>query len=238
MRTVNKELAIKTQDKHEVKTVFSQNAKMRKSSGDGIHVYNWGIPAFKSADGTLTCPNATKCVAGCYAKMGAYVWSNVAKAYEGRLALSKDVNFTEVIKHNIDKLINKHKDGTILIRIHDSGDFYSKEYYEQWKSIALHYKANKRIKFYAYSKMVSMLKDDKRPDNFSIIFSFGGKEDKLINVKKDRHSRVFESSEELEAAGYVNASDDDMLALTKNNKVGLVYHGNKSYKKTSWDKVA
>lgn len=237
MRELTKTEIQAVQAKHGVKTVFSQNAKMRKSSDDGIHVYNWGIPAYKSQDGTITCPNATVCVAGCYARMGAYVWGNVAAAYEGRLALSKDKHFEEVIVFHIDKLIAKHKTGDIVLRIHDSGDFYSKEYLEAWMRIAEVFKGEKRVKFYAYTKMVSLVKSVKQTKNFDIIFSLGGREDKVINAKTDRHSRVFESEAELEAAGYINASNDDMLALTKNKKVGLVYHGNKSYEKTAWDKV-
>lgn len=43
------------------------------------------------------------------------------------------------------------------------------------------------------------------------------------------HSRVFGSLEELEAAGYDDASKDDKVAfLSESGKVGLVYHGVKS----------
>lgn len=239
MRTVSKELALQVQNKYDVKTVFSQNAKMRKSSNDGIHIYNWGIPAFKSSDGSLTCPNATKCIAGCYAKMGAYIWSNVAQAYENRYSLSRDKNFKEVIMFHVQKLLDKHRTGKLVIRIHDSGDFYSAEYFQAWKDIAAEFIGEKRVMFYAYTKMVTLAKTEVNIlKNFTVILSYGGKEDHLIDPKKDRHSRVFESKEELLAAGYVDASSDDMLALTKNKKVGLIYHGNKNYHKTSWDKVA
>lgn len=227
------------QEKYSVKTIFSQNAKMKKSSTKGIHVYNWGIPAFKSKSGLKTCPNATKCAVGCYAKMGAYVWSNVANAYEGRLSLSQDQNFESVIKFHVEKLVKKHPKGTIMVRIHDSGDFYSEEYYQAWKNIAAMFLDNERIQFYAYTKMVVMGKNDTtRPKNFNLIYSYDGSEDKHINTAKDRHSKVFESVEQLLAAGYVNASEDDMLALSPNVKVGLVYHGNKNFNNTTWGKVA
>lgn len=223
-----------------VKTVFSQNAKMKKSSQNGIHLYNWGIPAYKSQNGTLTCPNASKCIIGCYAKSGAYVWSTVAQAYENRLSLSRTKGFEHVIVSQIDKLMSKHKTGTIMLRIHDSGDFYSQSYFDTWLKIAQVYLNEPRVQFYAYTKMVQMGKasQDWTPKNFTLIYSFGGREDSHIDTEHDRHSFVFQNETECAAMGYSDASHDDMVALGPNNKIGLVYHGTKSYKNTSWSKVS
>ncbi len=223
-----------------VKTVFSQNAKMKRSSQNGIHLYNWGIPALKSQDGTATCPMAGSCARGCYARQGAYVWSNVAAAYENRLKLSRSVNFETVIKFHIDRLLLKHKTGLIMIRVHDAGDFYNESYASRWFSIAMAYQNEPRVQFYAYTKMVAMFKGDlsaKRPKNFKIIFSLGGKQDDMIQSETDRHSKVFETETELNSQGYVNASHNDMDALGDNLKIGLVYHGTKGYAKTNWSKV-
>jgi len=85
------------------------------------------------------------------------------------------------------------------------------------------------VEFYAYTKMVSMVQGaGVRPSNFTVIFSYGGKEDHLIDVSYDRHSQVFSDIEGLLQAGYIDASQDDSKALTPNNKVGLIYHGAKS----------
>lgn len=226
-------------EEYKVKTVFSQNDKMKRSSQNGIHLYNWGIPAFKSKDGTFTCPNARHCVAGCYAKSGAYLWSNVAQAYENRFNLTYDRHFKDVMVYHIDKLLKRHKTGTVMIRVHDSGDFYSAVYQSTWYDIARHYVNNDRIKFYAYTKMVSQSESLNcfKPNNFSLIYSLGGSQDDMIDRSKMRHSRVFTTETDLEAAGYVNASHDDNLALGPNPKIGLVYHGTKSYTNTTWSKV-
>lgn len=40
---------------------------------------------------------------------------------------------------------------------------------------------------------------------------------------------VFETKEEM-PKGYINASDNDLLAITKNKRVGLIYHGQKKMK--------
>lgn len=224
-----------------VKTVFSQNAKMKRSSQNGIHLYNWGIPAFKSKSGIATCPMASKCVSGCYAKMGAYVWDNVSQAYENRLNLSRAKGFEQVIVYHIDKLLKRHKTGLVMIRVHDSGDFYSKEYLEAWTKIANVYQTEKRVVFYAYTKMVQLVKDlglDRDVNsNFKFIFSYGGLQDAMIDPEQDRHSRVFENETDLLKAGYDDASHDDTLAIASNHRIGLIYHGTKSFKNTTWNKV-
>jgi hypothetical protein len=57
-----------------------------------------------------------------------------------------------------------------------------------------------------------------------LIKSQGGKRDDLINTSTDRHARIFRSNTELELAGYINASDDDLKAISNNPKIGLVIH--------------
>ena len=217
----------------DIKQVLTQNTKMKNSTGI---VYNWTIPAFKAKDGTVTCPNASKCVVGCYAKQGAYIWSNVSKVHNAKLALTKLPEFFSVMVNAIESKLKAKK--PIFIRIHDSGDFYSLDYTLTWFRIMKHFH-NKNVMFYAYTKQVEMFKDlkDSIPNNFTVIFSYGGKQDHLINPETDRHSLVFESSIELDSKGYINASKDDLKALTENNKIGLVYHGTKSYKNTTWNKV-
>jgi hypothetical protein len=62
------------------------------------------------------------------------------------------------------------------------------------------------------------------PKNLKIIFSEGSKTDNLINTNKDRHARIFKDVTTLLNEGYIDASNNDLLAITDNKKVGLVYH--------------
>lgn len=210
-----------------------QNKKMKKSSNKDVIVFNFGIPAFKSDTGLLTCPQAGKCAAGCYAKSGAYLWKPVRNAYENRLKATLSTNFVELVSAELLKIKVIKK---IYVRIHDSGDFYSSEYYSKWDRIM---RLFPNVQFYAYTKMVKMFnlyqKFEALPSNFTLIYSYGGKQDEAIN-ENDRHSKVFESTEELESSGYVDVSHDDLLIFTT-KKVGLVYHGVKSYKNTLWKNV-
>ena len=107
------------------------------------------------------------------------------------------------------------------IRIHDSGDFYSREYLHKWFKIM---ESLPHVQFYAYSKSLPLFVNERLPKNFTLIKSLGGKKDNLINLSSDRHARIFKSEQDLIAAGYINASNDDLLAISNNFRVGLVAH--------------
>ena len=70
------------------------------------------------------------------------------------------------------------------------------------------------------------------PDNLKIIFSFGGKEDHLIDTRKHAHCHIFSDSESLNESGYEDASNNDMVAaFSKTKRIGIIYHG---YNSKSW----
>jgi hypothetical protein len=199
--------------------LLTQNSKLRKTSKLlGVKVFNFGIPAYKSASGKLTCPFADECIKFCYAQKGAYIWSNVKPAFEKRYELTRT---TEFVGKMSDELFKKRPD---YVRIHDSGDYYSKVYLQKWIDIANLFP---EIKFYSYTNSVAMLKEANLPSNFDVIFSDSGKQKNLIDVINDRHTKIFSSKKALEDAGYVNASELDLYAtkwFSNNNKVGLVFH--------------
>ena len=58
--------------------LLTQNSKLKKTSKAlDLRVFNFGIPAYKTASGKLTCPMADECIKFCYARKGAYIWGNV-----------------------------------------------------------------------------------------------------------------------------------------------------------------
>jgi hypothetical protein len=152
--------------------------------------------------------------------------------------VTRQDNAAEVLGLELIKLLDRadKRRRKLVIRVHDSGDFYSASYQMMWYHIA---RAFPSVTFYAYTKQVgqSRLIDWDRPANFVLIFSLGGKQDSFVESGL-RHSRVFETVQDLEAAGYANASDDDLVAIGTNPKIGLVYHGVKSFQNTRWDKVS
>jgi hypothetical protein len=75
--------------------------------------------------------------------------------------------------------------------------------------------------------MIDMIKKTDLPENYDIIFSDSGKQKHLIDETNDRHTKIFTSSGDLNAAGYVDSSDYDLNATkwySKNKKVGLIFH--------------
>jgi hypothetical protein len=199
--------------------LLTQNSKLKKTSKElGVRVFNFGIPAYKSASGKLTCPFADECVKFCYARKGAYIWGNVKPAFEKRYELSKTDRF---VSEMYNEIVKKRPD---YVRVHDSGDYYSKAYLKKWIDIALLFP---EVKFYSYTNSVLMLKKADLPSNFDVIFSDSGKQRNHIDAIHDRHTKIFKSEADLEAAGYANASKIDLYAtkwFNKTNKVGLVFH--------------
>ena len=199
--------------------LLTQNSKLKKTSKAlDLKVFNFGIPAYKSASGKLTCPMAEECVKFCYAKKGAYIWSNVQPAFEKRYQLSKTLEFIDAMNAEIKK---KRPD---YVRVHDSGDYYSRSYLAKWITIA---KANPDVRFYSYTNMVDMMHKADLPGNYDIIFSDSGKQNDLIDKSVDRHTKIFSSKEDLSNSGYVDATETDLYAtkwFNETNKVGLVFH--------------
>ena len=197
--------------------LLTQNSKLKKTSKSlGLRVFNFGIPAYKSASGKLTCPFADACVKFCYAKKGAYIWSNVQPAFEKRYQLSKTDDFVNKMNQEI---IKKKPD---YVRVHDSGDYYSNTYLRKWLAVAIH---NPQVRFYSYTNCVSMLKNANLPDNYDIIFSDSGKQKHLIDEKNDRHTRIFSTHNELISAGY---TDDSNILILSVHTVHIYRNNNRT----------
>jgi hypothetical protein len=193
----------------------------RELRADGI--FTWTLPALAAKLSTgknlLVCPSAGVCAQLCYARSGTYNFSNVKKAHTRNL--ESIVDDPEGWKNQLtNELKAKRYQGGKSVRIHDSGDFFTEQYFLLWLDIA---KENPHVFFYAYTKEVAMVKKHELPHNFVIIFSMGGTQDHLVDKEKDRHADVFPSIEALEEAGYSDQEESDLLAATlPTTKIGIV----------------
>jgi hypothetical protein len=199
------------------------NTKLQKTAKEfNVRIFNFSIPAGNDKlTGKITCPFAGSCLKLCYAKRGMYRFGNVERALSKRYQASKEENFVELISNELSKV---KKDKQTYVRIHDSGDFYSPSYFQKWLTIA---KNNPSVRFYAYTKSHSFIRGIELPENFDLIFSLGSKNDELIDQEKERHSKIFYSSEEMEQQGYTDSSYLDIVAtkwVTENKKIGLLIH--------------
>jgi hypothetical protein len=199
------------------------NSKLQKTAKEfNVRIFNFSIPAGNDKkSGKITCPFAGSCLKLCYAKRGMYRFGNVERALTKRYEASKEENFVELISNELSKV---KKDKQTYVRIHDSGDFYSPAYFAKWLEIA---RLNPSVRFYAYTKSHSFIRGIELPENFDLIFSLGSTKDELIDQEKERHSKIFYSSEEMEQQGYTDSSYLDIVAtkwVTENNKIGLLIH--------------
>lgn len=234
-RTVGKDMtsdqwmkAIQTRPKK----LLASNGKLAKAN-----IHQFSIPAAVATivqGGKLvdmkTCPMAGDCLNFCYAQVGSYAFkaSMIAHARNLQYILDAPFDFAEQMIAEI-----KSKRKVHAIRIHDSGDTFSRAYFMVWKSIM---EACPDTLFYSYTKMVPLFKkmtmEGILPKNFTVIYSQGGKFDHLIDKNKDRHSHVFATEEDCLSAGYVLNEVDDMPATDLSiMKIGLVVHGPIVYNK-------
>ena len=208
----------------------------RELRADGI--FTWSLPALAAKLSTgknfLTCPNAGACAQLCYARSGTYNFSNVKTAHTRNLEMT--LNDLEGWRDRvIEELKAKRYQGGKSVRIHDSGDFYSAEYFEAWLEIAL---STPDVFFYAYTKEVAMVKSYALPSNFVIIYSMGGKQDHIVDKDNDRHADVFPSLEALLEAGYSDQEESDLLAATlPTTRIGIVVNNIKHLQKKQGDKT-
>ena len=196
----------------------NSNAKLKKSGKiNNASIYAFDLPAYKTKTGKITCPFAKHCIKYCYAQKGAYTWSPAQNKHNENYLNTKQNDFIAVIQDEINR-----KRKITHIRVHSSGDYYSPKYLNKWVKLA---ENNPNTIYYSYTKSVQMVKDlENKPENLKIIFSEGGKQDHLIDYENDRHAKIFNNQSELLDAGYIDASGDDLKALTPNKKVGLIFH--------------
>lgn len=181
-----------------------------------LDAVSFGIPAYQSENGFKTCPAAGACAAVCYARQGAYTWPNTKAAREYNLDQTKAADFAVKAIADLKKIKQS------IIRIHDSGDFYSQKYLNSWVEIA---KAYPEKTFYAYTKSLN-LDFSSIPPNFKLVQSEGGIFDHLLDKTKAR-SRIFSSDKARIDAGYVDGNENDLPAINGEQNIGLVYHGTK-----------
>jgi len=129
----------------------------------------WNLPAI------VTCPFATEhCRSLCYALKAERVYPSVKKSRYEHFELSKSNDFVNRMIFTINAYMNRpsYKNAKkVIVRIHESGDFYNLKYTLAWLDIALAFLNNKKIVFMAYTKSVDYFKGLTLPDNMVVRFS-------------------------------------------------------------------
>lgn len=184
-------------------------------------IISFNIPRLRAESGQVTCPYAGTCADICYAGQGRMAMPAAMYARERNLKLinvSGMENVRDMLIDDVSRMIS-----TTHVRVHDSGDWFSREYYRVWLETA---EACQGITFYAYTKSIPFLDWDAHPRNFRVVQSSSGKRDAQIDLRRP-HAKIFASEAERKKAGYCDGNVSDIPAILGQIKIGLVYHGNR-----------
>lgn len=124
----------------------------------------WNLPA------VTTCPGATgHCKGQCYALKAERAYPTCLPSRERNLALSKQGAFVKNMVYTILKRRYYSRKKLLVVRIHESGDFYSCKYAMDWLEIARTIESTgERVRFIAYTKSFSFFDGVELPANFSL----------------------------------------------------------------------
>lgn len=199
--------------------LITQNSGLRR-----LGVFNFTLPALATVlpDGrrVLVCEQAGVCASVCYARVGTFQFPQVKAKHQRNL--QRILDDLEQWKADVlaELSASKFRGGKHL-RVHDSGDYFSDEYLLAWLEIA---RSTPDVTFYSYTKEVSRFRRLVEPDpppNFRWRFSYGGREDHLLDPDTDRVADVFPDEEAIEAAGWQSNAESDLIAAHGQNRMGM-----------------
>lgn len=178
--------------------IISRNEKIKKSGKKGEHFYEITLPAYQglwydNKDQKFrllrTCPSAGECKMYCYATKGGYVQYKETNLKQIRI-LNFLMNDWKGFKKKILDEIKEAKRlaEKVVIRWHDSGDFFVDSYVQIAFDVA---RETPDVTHYAYTKSVGLVRklESSKPDNFVFNFSEGGLQDKKLSFN-DKNSKV------------------------------------------------
>jgi len=160
-------LNISNTELEDIKAYKKRTGFLKNSNSKlGKKIYAFDLPA------VVSCPDSSTCFKTCYANKGTFIWKSAknSNTYNYAIALN-DIEYLqkELIKEIIKKNIK-------CIRIHSSGDFFSKEYFLMWCNIAKHFED---LKIFTYSK-APQINNLVIPSNLNIIKSLVKVENKTF----------------------------------------------------------
>jgi Gene product 88 len=202
------------------------NKKLKDS--DVVGFLQWNMMSGRINEGG-TCPFLTEnCLKNCYALKAERMYPSVKARRTSNTEFSKSERFVntmiEQIEHELGR--KKYQGKTILVRIHEAGEFYSQEYMNKWVEIANHFKGNRQIVFMAYTKSLPFVKGAFKKygeDNVNITFKSSIWDDtkpKFIKMTEDLGLSVFTAMPkgEIEKKNYLACPSSEAFKNTPKEK--------------------
>jgi hypothetical protein len=153
---------VRSADLHTLIPLKTGNAKVKKTAAklseqDGVKYR----PLALNLPALLACPMAGECERFCFALQGSYVYASVRDARARTMAVLHEAYrrggvelVADVIGAALDA--NKPRKGKVLIRIHDSGDFFARWYWDAL-GVALAARAD-WVTPYGYTKRIDFVR--------------------------------------------------------------------------------
>lgn len=213
----------------------------------GKHTLIFSLPAGKTCPGAMFCKsfavvdeNGNRKIQDgphtefrCFAASSEVFYTAVYENRAQNLQLIVDALQNGSAADLIHNSIQHHRTKkTQLVRIHESGDFFSGAYLDAWIEVA---HRNPDLKFYCYSKSLQLFLNFKLPNNFYMTASYGGKFDYLIDEGYfPRYSKVVLNDEDAANLGLEVDHDDSHCFGDK--PFALLVHGIQP-KGSTWGKA-
>lgn len=207
------------------KRILGYSAKMKMTEGQhpGTVFRNFSIQARPEV-----CRFCTFCDS-CYTKSNRMGLDTAQNAYKENLDMVLDGTIWERLDGELGVLERRavRNGAQVRIRVHDSGDYFSRAYLKDWLATA---EAHPATVFYSYTKAVGWVKQAQDrgevPDNFRFVFSMGTTQELLL-TEEDRIAAVF-AAERAVPTGWRDGSHDDYWASEPTGNIFLRYHGAKA----------
>lgn len=189
-------LAKKTTYKARKNSVYYLNVNVNGNkklvNNDKVRWIIWNLPSI------VTCPHATEhCKKSCYALKAEKVYPSAK--------VSRYTNYDDAQAHEIfaDRMIftletelatKKFKGKLAIVRVHESGDFFSQEYANAWMKVVDYFKNRKEICFMWYTKSLPFFRnfDIKSYENLSFIASvWDDTSAEMLEEIKQKNYRIY-----------------------------------------------
>lgn len=205
------------------------NAKLGKS------IYTFSLPAGWSCPGADVCKSKAVTVDGktrikdgprtkfrCFAASQEVMYPSTREARWHNLDLLRAAGGAVAMAKLLDAAVEGTGKREGVMRIHPSGDFFSKGYFRAWLLVA---RKHPSWLFYAYTKSIKYWSEhmDDIPDNLVLTASLGGKQEAYI-LPSMRTAIVVFHPDMADELG-LEIDHDDSLAMGKGGDFALLLHG-------------
>jgi len=135
----------------------------------------------------------------------------------------------KTVKAMVELILSSIPENAKIIRIHASGDFFSKRYFDAWVKVA---ESLPEIKFFGYTKILPYVKMNK-PDNFRLVYSYGGKMDSKKTCEPTAYvvKNIAEAIERGLHPACIDNPSDDFDFIMEGRTFALCLHGTQPAKR-------